>query len=132
MMYEDNVFHDVTELAQELEAQLERHRERSESIAGIEGTAQSRDGLIYVRTNAMGALLEVKLGAGTSTLDRAWVGRTIVELAQQATRDAAAKAQVQLKAVREAQDRLIARIEQHASVDGAMLQRMTNAARRDQ
>ncbi|MCX4095814.1 YbaB/EbfC family nucleoid-associated protein [Nocardia sp. alder85J] len=117
--------HEMAEVARELEEKLEHYRRQSDAIASIEATAQSHDGSVHVRANAVGALLEVKLGPATTTLDRAWVGRAIVELTQQATREAAAKAAARLQGVRDTQDRLIAGIGRHSPADASMLRKVT-------
>ncbi|MFD6390420.1 YbaB/EbfC family nucleoid-associated protein [Nocardia sp. NPDC060259] len=116
--------------ADEFEAQLRAIEANSEQIARIEGEARTPDGAVRVRVNAMGLLLDVKLGRTTSNANREWLGRTIVELTAAAAQNAAAQVDNHYAGLRAAQRAVQDRIADVDRVQGQHLRMVSNSIQR--
>ncbi|MET9210498.1 MULTISPECIES: hypothetical protein [unclassified Nocardia] len=115
--------------ADEFEARLAQIKAESAQIDRIIGEAGTPDRAVRVRVNAMGVLVDIKLGPTTSGANREWLARTIVELTAVAAQNAAAQADTHYAALRAAQRVAQARITEADRAQGQLSRTVSDRVR---
>lgn len=121
---------DSDELVDDLDEQIRLLAENSGRIARIQGRAQTRDGMVQVRVNSAGQLVDLTLSAATATVSREWLGRTIVELTREATAHVADQIDRYHAGFRAARHRLVEQIAVDAPTDAERLRRVSDSVTR--
>lgn len=120
---------DADELFRQLDEQIRLLEENRERIARIEGRARTRDGMVGVRVNSTGHLVEVLLSPATAAVSREWLGRTIVDLARHAARQVADQIDTHYTGIHAARRRIVEQIAADAPADAQRLRRVADSVR---
>lgn len=118
-------------IADEFEAELRVAREHAEQVAQIQGEAQTPDGAVRVRANAMGIITAVTLGPTTRHANREWLGQTIVDLTAAAAQQAVAQADAYDARLRRAQRVAHDRLAEIDPVQAQRLRKTSDVVRRN-